>query len=138
MKERMNMIMVTLKKWTIIWLTIYQTTTPPKWMFSQKLLFKSSLLQNGKCGIQVRPPNNSDDLCLTFCLYAYSMRDSGTRKLTNYLGSCGVWRLHLNPHYQTAVVTFLPCPGFQLIYISPPPLIGKQFFDCDDVCLLLY
>ena len=33
-----------------------------KWMFSQKLLFKSSLLLNGSCGIQVRPPNNGDIL----------------------------------------------------------------------------
>ena len=30
--------------------------------------FKSSLLLNGWWGIQVRPPNNSDDLFLLFCL----------------------------------------------------------------------
>ena len=37
---------------------------PPmsKWMFSKNFLFKSSLLLNSKCIIQVRPLNNSDDL----------------------------------------------------------------------------
>ena len=44
-------------------------TTQPKWMFFHKLLFKTSLLLNGLCGIQVRPTNNSYDLCLLFCLY---------------------------------------------------------------------
>ena len=41
----------------------------PKWMFSQKLRFKSALLLVGKYSIKVRPPNNSNDLCLLFCLY---------------------------------------------------------------------
>ena len=45
-----------LKKLRIILFTSYQTTTLPKWMFSQKLLFKSSLLLNSKCGIQVYIP----------------------------------------------------------------------------------
>ena len=31
-----------------------------------KLLLKSSLLLNGLCGMQVHPPNNSDDLYLLF------------------------------------------------------------------------
>ena len=60
----------------IILFTPYQTTTLLKWMFSQKIVFTSSLLLNGKCSIQVlyiRPPNNSDDLCLLFCLYPSSM-----------------------------------------------------------------
>ena len=39
-----------------------------KWMFSQNFLFKSSLLLNGKCGIQVCLPTISDELCLLFCL----------------------------------------------------------------------
>ena len=39
-------------------LLVYATTLP-KWMFSQKLLFKSSLLQNGKCGIRVYVPQTA-------------------------------------------------------------------------------
>ena len=35
--------------------TPHQTTTLTKWMFIQKLFFKSSLLLNGQCSIQVRP-----------------------------------------------------------------------------------
>ena len=41
------------KKWIFIRFTRYQNTPLPKWMFSQKLYFKSSLLLNGQCGIQV-------------------------------------------------------------------------------------
>ena len=37
--------------------------------FFQKLFFKSSLLLNSLCGIQVRPPTSSDDICLLFCLF---------------------------------------------------------------------
>ena len=62
-----------LKKWMIIRFTQYQITTLPKWMFSQKHLFKSSLLLNDWCSIQGHPPNNSDDLCLRFCLHASSV-----------------------------------------------------------------
>ena len=59
-------------KLMIIRFTPYQTTTRPK--MSQKLLFKSYLLLNGQCDSQVlvRSPNNSDDLCLLFCLYPSS------------------------------------------------------------------
>ena len=42
-----------LKKWLVIWFTPHQTTTP-KWMFSKKFFFKSSLLLNGQCGIQAQ------------------------------------------------------------------------------------
>ena len=35
----------------------------PKWMFFQKLFFKSPLLLNGYGVIQERPSNSSDDLC---------------------------------------------------------------------------
>ena len=63
LKKRMNRIKATwwngcFEKWMIIRFTPYQTTSLPKWMFSPKnvLPFKSSLLLNGKCGIQVRPP----------------------------------------------------------------------------------
>ena len=59
-------------------LTPYQTPTHPKWMFSQKLLFKSSFLLNGYCGIQVCPPNNSDDICLLFCIYPSYMTNQCT------------------------------------------------------------
>ena len=34
----------------------------------KKLVFKSSLLVNGYCDIQVRGANSSDDLCLPFCV----------------------------------------------------------------------
>ena len=61
------------QKWMIIRFTPYQTTTLPKWMLSQKRLFKSSLLLNGNCGIQVRPPITNEDLCLLFCFYPSSM-----------------------------------------------------------------
>ena len=50
-------------------------TTPnhlalPNWMFLQIFFpFTSSMLLNGKSGIQVRPSNSSDDLCLLFCLF---------------------------------------------------------------------
>ena len=62
-----------LNKGMIIRFTPYQTTTLPKWMFSQKLLFKSSLLLNSKCCIQVSSPNSCDNLCLFFCLYPSSL-----------------------------------------------------------------
>ena len=63
-----------LKKCKIIRFSPFQTTTLPKWMFCQQILFKTFLLLNGQCGIQVRPPNNSDNLCLLFCLYPSSMQ----------------------------------------------------------------
>ena len=47
---------------------LHQTTTLSKWMFFQKLFFKSSLLLKVLCSIQVHLPNSSDDLCLLFCL----------------------------------------------------------------------
>ena len=48
-----------LKKWMIIRFTPHQTTTLPKWMFSQKPFFKSTLLLNGYCGIQVYVPQTT-------------------------------------------------------------------------------
>ena len=42
-------------------------------MFSQKLFFKSSLLLNGSCSIQVRSPTRSGDHCFLFCFYPSSM-----------------------------------------------------------------
>ena len=63
-----------LKKWMISWFTQHQTITYPKWLFSQKLFFKSSLLLNEFCSIQT-PQTSSDDLCLLFCIYPSSMAD---------------------------------------------------------------
>ena len=63
--------------------TPYQTTTLPKWMFSHKLLFKTSLLLIGQCAIQVSPPNNSDDLCLLFCIYPSSMAKAHARQIVS-------------------------------------------------------
>ena len=54
------------EKWMIICFTVHQTTTLAKWMFFPKLLFQLSLQLNG---IQVRPPNSSNDLCFLFCLF---------------------------------------------------------------------
>ena len=48
-----------LKKWMIIRFTPYQITTLPETIFSQIFLFKSSLLLNGKCGIQVYVPQTT-------------------------------------------------------------------------------
>ena len=61
------------EQWMIIWFTLHRTTTLPKWMFFQKLFFKSSLMLISQCGIHFRPPNSSDDLCFLFCLYPPSM-----------------------------------------------------------------
>ena len=41
----------------------------PKWMFFENIFFKSSLLLNGYCGIQVHPPTSNDELCLLFCIH---------------------------------------------------------------------
>ena len=60
--------MVALEKWMIFQFTPHQTTALPKWMFFQKLFFKSSLLLNSYCVIQILPLNSSDDLCLLFGL----------------------------------------------------------------------
>ena len=54
MKQRMNGIKATWRNecfetWMIIWFTLYQTTTIPKWMVSQIFFFfKSTLQLNGK------------------------------------------------------------------------------------------
>ena len=47
-----------LEKWMIILFTPYQTTTIPMWMYSQKLMLKSTLLLNRYCGIQVHTFSN--------------------------------------------------------------------------------
>ena len=44
----------------------YQTTTLSKWMFSQKLLLKSSLLLNGKCSLQVQSVPETTETTLAF------------------------------------------------------------------------
>ena len=57
-------------------------TKPPPYQngcSSNIFFFKSSLPLNGKCSIcdiRVCPPNNSDNLCLLFCLYPSSMGNS--------------------------------------------------------------
>ena len=89
----MNRITATLQngcfgKWMIIRLTLYQTTTLPKWMVSKKLFFKSSLLLNGLSGIQFRPPSNSDDICLLLRLYfssMYPIHNCHTEKLGKFI-----------------------------------------------------
>ena len=50
----------------IIRFTQYQTTTLSKWMFSQKLLLKSSLLLNGKCSLQVQYVPETTETTLAF------------------------------------------------------------------------
>ena len=68
----------------IIWFTPYQTTTLQKWMFFQKLYFRSSLLLNGQCGIQVGPPNSSDDLYLLF-FHIHLLWSAGERGIYSLL-----------------------------------------------------
>ena len=61
------------EKWIIFQFTQHQTTTLLKWMFSKTFLQKSLLL-NGLYGIQIRPPNNNDDLYPLFCINPSSSR----------------------------------------------------------------
>ena len=97
-----------------------------KWMFSQKLVFKSSWLLNGLCVIQVCPPTtcNSDDLCLLFCLlYPSSMQ----YRFRPFLVKCciPVWvkimqyytvlRIH-NTERQSHNVKILPGILFHILY----------------------
>ena len=79
-KKRMSRITATWRNGffgrMIIRFTPYQTTTlPAKWRIFQKTFVQnvSSLLLNSQCGIQVRSPTNSDDLCLLFWLDPSSM-----------------------------------------------------------------
>ena len=61
-----------LTKQMIIRFTPHQNHHPPKMnVLPKKLFFNSILLLNGQCGIKVRPPTCSDDLCLPFCIYRY-------------------------------------------------------------------
>ena len=58
----------------IIRFTPHQTTILPNWMFSQNLIFKSSLMPISQCGILFKydcPPTSSDDLYLLFCISAW-------------------------------------------------------------------
>ena len=97
-------------------------------MFSEKLLFKSSMLLNGQYGIQVRPPTNSDDLCLFFCLY--HCFQTGQERPCSFLS---VWAslyatLHENilqqEYFNLVIVLFLlhvfsnGFPEFSLFYLA--------------------
>ena len=75
------------EKWMIFQFTPYQTTTLPKWMFFLQLFFKSSLLLNGQCGIQVLPPNSSDDICHFFCHYPSSDIPTFLWQQFSYIGT---------------------------------------------------
>ena len=59
LRKRMNIITATWRIGCFEKMADDHTKPPPwplpKWMFSLKLVFKSSLLLNGYCGIQVRP-----------------------------------------------------------------------------------
>ena len=59
LRKRMNIITATWRIGCFEKMVDDHTKPPPwplpKWMFSLKLVFKSSLLLNGYCGIQVRP-----------------------------------------------------------------------------------
>ena len=63
-----------LEKWMIIRFTPYQTTTLPKWMFSQ-IFFQIILAAKWlvRHSSTVHPLTNSDDFCLLFCLYLSSV-----------------------------------------------------------------
>ena len=56
--------------WMIIRFTPHQTTILPKWMFSKKTSVQVILA--AKWLVHV-PPNCSNDLCLPFCIYPFSM-----------------------------------------------------------------
>ena len=75
-----------LKKWMIIRFTPRQTITLSRWMSFHKLFFISSLLLNGQCSIQVHPPNNSDDLCLLFCLILLLCSNTYVNTITARVG----------------------------------------------------
>ena len=81
--------------------TLYQTTTIPKWMFSQKLFFKSSLLLYKFCS-----PTSSDDLCFLFCpillicsCFIYSYLYSILVHLALDRSTCWPIRARVSPHY---------------------------------------
>ena len=76
LKKRINRKNGYLAEWMIIRFTPYQTTTQSKWMFFRNILFKSCLMLNGWCGIQVyvpQPTTMTFGFCLLFCLYSSSL-----------------------------------------------------------------
>ena len=57
--------------WQNGWSSGSHYTKPPH--FQNRCSPKKLRSNHPSCGIQVRPPTNSDDLCLLFCLYTSSM-----------------------------------------------------------------
>ena len=106
--------------------TLYQTTTIPKWMFSQKLFFKSSLLLYKFCS-----PTSSDDLCFLFCpillicsCFIYSYLYSILVHLALDRSTCWPIRARVSPHY---------LKGSQVALHHAPPwimkcLVNRRFF----------
>ena len=59
-------------KWMIIWFTPHQTNTLPKWMFIQKLFFKSSLLINSSAAFKYVPQTIATTFAFSFvCFFFY-------------------------------------------------------------------
>ena len=104
------------EKWIIIWFTPNQTLTLPIWMFFQELFFKSSLLVNGQCGIQVRP-SSSNDFCLfsSVCLFFYVHHHQAAEKYKIVGLRLGwVWR------WKLALLCSIMCDNMVWLPVCPP------------------
>ena len=65
-----------LEKRTIFWFTVHTTPNhnPLKMDFPPETFLKSTLLRNGLCGIQLRPPNSSLLFWLIILLCNYGIQ----------------------------------------------------------------
>ena len=62
-----------LEKWMIIQFTPHQTNTLPKWIFFNKTFLKIILAAKWIERHSSPSPTSSDDLCIPFCIYPYSL-----------------------------------------------------------------
>ena len=109
-QKEMEAKVVALVSQKIIWFTTNQTLTLQKWMFFQKLSFKSSLLLlvNGQCGIQVVPKIAATTFAF-FCLLHYV-----------YYNTSGQQKTHASQSYGTGTVQMVNCGcNCNLQQISP-------------------
>ena len=92
LKKRMNRITATWRNGCFGKMDDYLVHTIPNHHLTKMDGLSKTVVQiilNGQCGLQVRPPTNSDDLFLLFCLYPSSM-------LAN--GGCGIFQYGLKTH----------------------------------------
>ena len=103
-----------LKKWMISHFTPHQTTTLPKRLLFRNLFFNSTLLLNGWCSIQVRPPSSSDDLCLLFCIYPSSkQRDFFSRYEMGHTDRGKIFSAAILGRAQQTLLKFQLLPSLQ-------------------------